>query len=116
MNAKLMILGVSYREGFSFFHYIEEMVGVPSRKFIELKGKVEELDGTLHEISIPYYGRKTMDIQYDFDKLIPYLESEKDSLVKKCIIGAGTVRLMEARPVYDRLSRVLQMNPDLVIV
>ena len=116
MNAKLMLLGVSYREGLSFLHYVEEMVGVPYRKFIDLTGKVEELDGTVREITIPYYGRKTMDIPYDFDKIIPFLEGKNDSFVKKCVIGTGTVRLMEARPVFDRLAQVLRENPSLVLV
>ncbi|MFA5167185.1 MAG: AAC(3) family N-acetyltransferase [Candidatus Omnitrophota bacterium] len=115
-NSKLMLLGVSYREGLTFFHYIEEMVGVPYRKFINLTGKVEELDETVHEITIPYYGRKTMSVHYDFDKIIPYVEGENDSIIKKCVIGTGTVRLMNARPIYNRLAQALRINPNLVLV
>ena len=114
-NAKIMLLGVSYRVGFSFFHYIEEMVGVPYRTFVTLTGKVEELDGSIHDISVPYYGRKTSDILYDFDKVIPCLEAARDDLIKIRTIGTGQVRLMEARPVFDVLAEALRANPNLIL-
>lgn len=116
MNARLMLLGVSYREGFSFFHYLEEAIGVPYRKFLNLKGIVEELDGSVRETTIPYYGRTSMQVDYDIDKIIPFLEGENNSLIKKRVIGKGVVRLMSARPVYERLAHVLRENPNLILV
>lgn len=116
LNGKIMLLGVSYRDGFSFFHYLEESIGVPYRKFLTLTGKVEELDGTIHEIALPYYGRASMSISYDIDKVLPFLEGADDSIVKKIKLGTGVVRLMDARQAYDRLAEVLRKNPNLVLI
>lgn len=116
MNAKLMLLGVPYRDGFTFFHYVEESVGVPYRKFIDLQGRVEELDGTVREMSLPYYGRNSLKLRYDLDKVEPFLEDPGAPLVKKTRIGMAAVRIMRAKCVYDRLAEVLKKDPNLVIV
>ncbi len=115
-NAKIMLLGVNYRKALTFFHYVEESVGVPYRKFIELKGDVEELDGTVHAISMKYYGRSTKDIKYDIDKVQPFLEGGKNPVVTIGKIGCSTVKLMQAADVYDRLSNALRKIPDLAQV
>ncbi len=115
MNAKLMLLGVNYGKGLTFFHYVEEMVGVPYRKFIPLRGKAEELDGSIHEIEIPYYGRASMDMHYNLDKIEPFLENPQNSVVTVRKIGMSTVKLMNARDVYDRIAETLRKYPNLVL-
>ena len=115
MDAKLMLLGVNYGKGLTFFHYAEESIGVPYRKFITLHGKMEELDGAIREISIPYYGRGSMDMHYNLDKIEPFLENPKNSVVTVKKIGASTVKLMNARKVYDRIAETLRQHPNLVL-
>ena len=114
-NAKILLLGVHYSQGFTFFHYIEESVGVPYRKFITLRGNVEELDGSVHEAAIPYYGRASMDIHYQLDKVQPILEAPGSSLVTEGKIGIGTVKIMRAGEVYERLAPILRTHPNLVL-
>ena len=114
-NAKLMLLGVNYGKGLTFFHYVEEAVGVPYRKFITLRGKVEELNGAIHDIEMPYYGRASMDMHYNLDKIEPFLENPQKSVVKIGKIGTSTVKLMDARDVYDRISETLRTHPNLVL-
>lgn len=113
-NAKIMLLGVGYRQGFSFFHYVEESVGVPYRKFITLSGKVEELDGTIRDIEIPYYGRASMNEEYDLEKIAPILEEGSRSVVLSTSIGMCPVKVVRAKEAYDLLAAALKKNPHLV--
>ena len=115
LNAKILLLGVTYSQGFTFFHYIEEQVGVPYRKFLTLSGEVEEQDGTVHPIRIKYYGRLTMNIKYSLDKVQPVLEQPQNPLVRIVKLGMGTLKVMNASEVYDRLAAVLAENPNLVL-
>lgn len=114
-NAKILLLGVTYSQGFSFFHYIEEQVGVPYRKFLTLSGAVEEQDGTVREMSMKYYGRLNMNIRYSLDKVQPVLEESQPPLVRIGKIGMGTLKVMNAGDVYDKLAAVLTQNPNLVL-
>jgi len=114
MNAKLMLLGVDYRQGFTFFHYVEESVGVPYRKFLTLRGKMEELDGTIHDIEIPYYGRASLKDEYDLDKIAPILEEGNHSVVLSTRIGICPVKVVRAKEAYDLLAVALKKNPNLV--
>lgn len=115
MNAKLMLLGVNYGKGLTFFHYVEEMVSVPYRKFIMLHGRLEELDGTIHDINIPYYGRASLGMHYNLDKIEPFLEGLRNSIVVVKRIGMSTVKLMNACDVYNRISETLKKHPALVL-
>ena len=115
MNAKLMLLGVDYRQGFSFFHYVEESVGVPYRKFLTLRGKMEKLDGTIHDIEIPYYGRASLSEEYNLDKIAPILE-EDCSVVVTGSIGMCPVKVVRAKEAYDLLATALKKNPNLVCI
>ena len=116
MNAKLMLMGVNYGKGLTFFHYVEENVGVPYRKFINLRGRVEELDGTIREIEIPYYGRASLDMDYNLDRIEPFLEDPKNPVVKMGKIGMSTVKVMSARDTYNRIADALRKHPNLVLV
>lgn len=115
-DAKILLLGVSYRKGLTYFHYIEEAFGVPYRKFIELKGGVEELDGSVHEITMKYYGRKTKDVKYDIEMVQPCLEEGPKPVVTIGKIGLSTVKLMRAVDVFDRVTEALRVKPDLAQV
>lgn len=114
-NAKLLLLGVSYRQALTFFHYVEECVGVPYRKYLFLEGEVEELDGSVHPVRIKYYGRVSLQQKYNLDHLQPALEDDKGSVVRTGKIGLATVKAMNAAEVYDRLASVLKINPNLVL-
>ncbi len=116
MGAKIMLLGIGYRKGLTFFHYVEEMVGVPYRKFITLEGSVEELDGTVHPVKMMYYGRSTKEVKYDIDNIGPFLEEGERPVVTIGKVGASTVRVMNAREVFDRLAQALKLHPTLVVV
>ena len=115
-NAKIMLMGVNYRKGLTFFHYVEEAANVPYRKFIELKGSVEELDGSVHEISMNYFGRRTKDVKYDIDKVQPFLETSENPVVRVGRIGGSAVKVMHARDVYERIMHALMQNPNLAVV
>ena len=116
MNAKLMLLGVNYAQSFTFFHYIEESIGVPYRKFITLEGQVEELDGAIHPSAIKYYGRNSMELRYDLNKIEPLLEAPENSVVTVGKIGTATAKIMNAHNVYERLAPALKNNPNLVLL
>ena len=109
-NAKIMLMGVQYRKGLTFFHYVEEAANVPYRKFIVLKGRVEELDGSVREITMPYFGRLTMDVKYDIDMVQPFLETLADPVVRVGRIGQSAVKVMRAADVYDRIMAALRVN------
>ena len=114
-NAKLMVLGVNYGKGLTFFHYVEEMIGVPYRSFINLRGRVEELDGSIHDIEIPYYGRASLDMHYNLDKIEPFLENPKDSVVRTGKIGLSVVKVLNAQDAFDRIAETLRKFPNLVL-
>jgi aminoglycoside 3-N-acetyltransferase len=113
-DGKIMLLGVNYGAGLSFFHYVEEVVGVPYRTFIDIKSSIEELDGSVQPHTLKYYGCIDRNQVYDLNKVQPALE-DVDSIVTIQQIGSSTVKLMRAADVYDRLSSELRRNPNLVI-
>ena len=89
---------------------------VPYRKFISLKGEVEEWDGSRHEVEIPYYGRNSLSMKYDLNKVEPYLETEKENLVTVTKVGLATIKVMNAGSAYDRLKEILKEQPNLVLI
>ncbi len=115
-NAKIMLMGVNYRKGLTFFHYVEEAAMVPYRKFITLEGGVEESDGSVRRIAMKYFGRSTKDVKYDIDKVQPCLEEQKPAVVAVEKIGLSTVKLMRAADAYDRILSALEKNPNLAVV
>ncbi len=115
-NAKIMLMGVNYRKGLTFFHYMEEAAMVPYRKFITLEGGVEETDGRVRRIRMKYFGRSTKDVKYDLDKVQACLEEQLPSVVATQKIGLSTVKSMRAADIYDRIMNELRQNPNLVVV
>lgn len=115
MNAKLMVMGINYGKGLTFFHYVEESIGVPYRKMITLKGKTEELDGTIHDIEIPYYGRAALDMYYNLDRIEPFLEDPARPVVTVKKIGNSMIKIMNARDCFELIAETLKKHPNLVL-
>lgn len=112
LNAKIMIIGLSYNNSWTFVHYIEQMEGCDYRY-------LKEFSGTIVVGGKKYEDTFTMLVR-DLDKKVitavdPMGEIlEKRGVIKIKKIGQSIVKLMKAREVYDITALEMKKNPRLL--
>ena len=114
LDAKIMIIGLTYNESVTFFHHIEETQGCDYRFFKEFHGKITDYNGNEKEEKIILFVRDIeRGIQNDVDKMGVIMERE--GIVKKKIIGKSEIKLMKANDVYQRTVDEMKENPHILI-
>lgn len=113
LDAKIMVVGLSYTNSMTFFHHIEEMEGVDYRYLKDFTGQVTDWDGTTRTETFQMLVR-------DLDKGVitevnPMGElMEKAGIIKSAKIGEADVKLMKANEVYEFTAREMKRDPHLL--
>jgi len=112
LNAWIMIIGLTYNQSMTFFHYVEQQEGVNYRYLKDFSGWIIA------------HGKKYQDtykmLVRDIDKGVmtavdPMGEvSEKRGVVNIRKIGESTVKLMRAKDVYRITAEEMKKNPRLL--
>ena len=113
LDGKIMVIGLSYTNSMTFFHYIEQMEGVDYRFLKQFTGKVTDWNGTTWVDTFEMLVR-------DIDKgVITEVNPmgvlmEKAGVIKSKRIGAADVKLMKANEVYAFTAREMRRDPHLL--
>jgi len=114
LDAKIMIIGLSYNESLTFFHHIEETQGCDYRYFKEFRGTITGYDDVKQDSKIVLFVRDIeRGVQNSVDKMGFIMEQE--GIVKKTIIGKSEIKLMKANDVYQRTVEEMKKNPHILI-
>jgi len=114
LDAKIMIIGLTYNESVTFFHHIEETQGCDYRYFKEFRGKIIDYNGIEKEKKIVLFVRDIKrGVKNDVDKMGMIMEYE--GIVKKKTIGNSKIKLMKANDVYQRTVDKMKENPHILI-
>lgn len=114
LDAKIMIIGLTYNESVTFFHHIEETQGCDYRYFKEFKGTIIDHSGTKKEKEIVLFVR---DIEKGVQNNVNIMGEimEREGIVKKKKIGKSDIKLMKANDVYQRTVEEIKENPHILI-
>jgi aminoglycoside 3-N-acetyltransferase len=112
-GGKIMIIGLSYNDSMTFFHHVEELQGVDYRYLKSFSGVVTDVTGESLERTVTMYVR-------DIDRgVVTAVNAMGELLANKGLIrstriGDATVRLMEAREIFDATVEAMQKEPRLL--
>ncbi len=112
LNAKIVIIGLSYNQSWTFVHYIEQMEGCDYRYLKDFSGTIV-VGGKKYEDTFNMLAR-------DLDKKVitavdPMGEIlEKRGVVKVKKIGQSTVKLMRTKDAYSIAAIEMKKNPRLL--
>lgn len=114
LNAKIMIIGLSYNESVTFFHHIEEIQGCDYRYFKEFKGEIIDYNGIKNKAKIILFVR---DIEKGVQNNVNIMGEimEQESIVNKIIIGKSKIKMMKANDVFQRTVTEMGKNPHILI-
>lgn len=113
LDAKIMIIGLSYNESLTFFIHIEETQGCDYRYFKEFRGTITGYDGVKQDSKIVLFVRDLeRGVQNSVDKMGFIMEQE--GIVKKTVIGKSEIKLMKANDVYQRTVKEMKKNPHIL--
>ncbi len=113
LDAKIMVIGLSYTHSMTFFHHIEQMNGVDYRYIKAFTGQVTDENGRTYEDTFTMLVR-------DIDKGVitevdPMGEVlEKLGVIKLAWIGDATVKFMKANEVFRVTSEEMKRDPHLL--
>jgi aminoglycoside 3-N-acetyltransferase len=113
LDAKIMIIGLSYTNSMTFFHHIEQMEGVDYRFLKQFTGQVTDWDGAPRTETFEMLVR-------DIDKGVitevdPMGElMEKAGVITVGKVGEAAVKLMKANAVYAFTAREMRRDPHLL--
>lgn len=113
LDAKIMVVGLSYTNSMTFFHHIEQMEGVDYRFLKQFTGEVTDWDGTTRTDTFEMLVR-------DIDKgVITEVDPmgalmEQAGVIKVGRIGEAAVKLMQANDVYAFTAREMRRDPHLL--
>lgn len=114
LDAKIMIIGLTYNESMTFFHHIEETHGCNYRYFKEFKGSITNYDDVKQDGKIVLFVRDIeRGVQNAVDKMGSIMEQE--GIVKSVIIGESEIKIMKANDVYKRTIEEMEKNPYILI-
>lgn len=114
LDAKIMIIGLTYNESMTFFHHIEEIQGCDYRYFKEFKGSITNYDDVKQDGKIVLFVRDIeKGVQNAVDKMGSIMEQEE--IVKNTIIGKSEIKIMNANDVYNRTVEEMKKNPHILI-
>ena len=114
LDAKIMIIGLTYNESMTFFHHIEEIQGCDYRYFKEFKGIITNYDDVKQDSKIILFVRDIeRGVQNAVDKMGFIMEQE--GIVKKTTIEESEIKLMKVNDVYRRTAEEMKKNPHILI-
>ncbi|MBN1305124.1 MAG: AAC(3) family N-acetyltransferase [Anaerolineales bacterium] len=113
LDGKIMIIGLSYNNSMTFFHHVEEMVGVDYRYMKDFTGMVTDWDGNTYEDSFQMMVRDLdKGILTAVDPMGALLEEAGISKLRK--VGKTTIKLMNANQVFEFTAREMKRDPFLL--
>jgi len=114
LDAKIMIIGLTYNESMTFFHHIEETQGCDYRYFKEFKGTIINYDDVKQDGKIVLFVRDIeRGVQNAVDKMGSIMEQE--GIVKNTVIGESEIKIMNVNDVYKRTVEEMKKNPYILI-
>lgn len=114
LDAKIMIIGLSYNASLTFFHHIEEMEGCDYRYFKEFSGKITNYDDVTANGKIVIFVRdRVRGVENSVDKMGFIMEHE--GIIKKTIVGNSEIKIMKANDVYRRTAEEMKKIPHILI-
>ncbi|HEY6073754.1 MAG TPA: AAC(3) family N-acetyltransferase [Anaerolineales bacterium] len=113
LDAKIMVIGLSYTNSMTFFHHIEQMEGVDYRFLKQFTGQVTDWDGSTRTDTFEMLVRD-MDrgVITEVDPMGELME--KEGIIKVGKIGEAAVKLMKANEVYAFTAREMRRDPHLL--
>ncbi len=113
---KLLLLGCNFHEGATHVHQTEAMAGVPYREWLDLPRKVLTDDGTVKDIKVRYYARRTdMAVKTD---LFPFEHAVRATHPTAFAPLAGSARTSFIMPLdkFDAITKAaLAKTPSILI-
>ena len=113
LDAKIMVIGLSYNNSMTFFHHIEQMEGVDYRFLKQFTGEVTDENGNTYMDTFEMLVR-------DIDKGVMTMVDpmgalmEETGVIKSHKIGDADVKLMKANEVYEFTAREMKRDPFLL--
>jgi aminoglycoside 3-N-acetyltransferase len=113
LDAKIMIIGLSYTHSMTFFHHIEQMEGVDYRFIKAFTGEVTDENGNTYTDTFTMLVRDIdKGVLTEVDPMGAVLEQRGVVTVRK--IGEADVKLMKANDVYRVTAEEMKINPMLM--
>jgi aminoglycoside 3-N-acetyltransferase len=115
-DGKIAVIGLSWNDSMTFFHHVEEMLGVPYRYMKSFTGPVTDVDGTCEERTVTMYVR---DLDAGIVTMVDPMgrELERAGVARVGKIGEADVRVMRAREIYEfTAARIEQGDSHLLYV
>lgn len=113
LDGQILIIGLAYNHSMTFFHHVEEVVGVDYRYIKRFRGEVRDETGALVDEDWQIYVRDVdRGVATQVEPMGRLLQQM--GLIAERRIGDATVRLMRARPVYEATVREMRQDPLLL--
>lgn len=113
LDAKIMVIGLSYTHSMTFFHHIEQMEGVDYRFIKAFTGLVTDETGKTYEDTFTMLVRDVdRGVQTEVDPMGEVLE--KRGVVTIYKIGDADVKIMKANEVYRVTAEEMKKKPGLM--
>lgn len=100
-NAKTLFFNVSIRRGFTFSHYVEEVLQVPYRYYKNFHGEYIDIDGNTTQRNYVMYVRDLDIISQEYS---PDSFYEKNGIVKSSTIHNSMVKVMDCQKAFDLIK------------
>jgi aminoglycoside 3-N-acetyltransferase len=112
-DGNIMVIGLTYNDSMTFFHHVEEMVGVDYRYMKSFTGTVTDAHDTSQTRTV------TMNVRDIDNGIVTAVNPMGELLANMGIIrtrqiGAAKVRLMRAREVFDATREAMRLQPRLL--
>lgn len=113
LDARIMIIGLTYTHSLTFFHHIEQMEGVDYRFIKAFTGLVTDETGRTYEDTFTMLVRDVdRGVQTEVDPMGEVLE--KRGVVSLTKIGDAEVKMMKANELYRVTAEEMKKNPGLM--
>jgi aminoglycoside 3-N-acetyltransferase len=113
LDAKIMVIGLSYTHSMTFFHHIEQMEGVDYRYVKAFTGRVTDENGETFKDTFTMLVRDVdKGVLTEVDPMGAVLEDR--GVVTLHSIGEAEVKMMRANDVYLVTAEEMKKNPLLM--
>jgi aminoglycoside 3-N-acetyltransferase len=103
-DGKIVVIGLSWNNSMTFFHHVEEMVGVPYRYMKSFTGEVTSSTGEQAQRTVTMYVR---DLDAGVETMVDPMgaELEREGLATVGHVGDAEIRVTRARDVFEATER-----------
>lgn len=113
LDGKILILGLSYNDSMTFFHYVEETVGCNYRYMKDFTGKIIYEDNTSKVETFKFFVRDLeKGVVSDLDPMGARLEEL--GLVTQSKIGNCVAKMIKSREAFGATKKVILHEPYLL--